>query len=163
MGRRSSTQPSDQIKTRLWSRLIGIVAVIGIVVGVVIAILPSDEQAAEQLVKTASQAFDRRDYAEALRLAEEALSRQPENSQAAIIAGRSAVSLQLFQQALEFFERIPDDGSTEAVEARNASGELLLLGMQRISPAEKQYRRALENIRTVALGPGRRVTGGNWT
>ncbi len=57
--------------------------------------------------------------------------------------GRHAQQMRRFEDALAYFQRVGDDGSSAAVTARCAAGDLLLLDLKRPSEAEAQFRRAV--------------------
>ncbi|MBT6153306.1 MAG: tetratricopeptide repeat protein [Planctomycetaceae bacterium] len=140
----TATQPLSSHHNRRRFLLFGLLVAAVASVVVAISVLSKNDVPAEELLQAGTQAFDRGDYNVALASAVEVLAVQPKNAQAALLAGESAAGLQRFDEALEYLERLPDDGSAEAVSARCAAGKLLLLGMQRLSPAEQQFRRALD-------------------
>ncbi|MBW3543354.1 MAG: tetratricopeptide repeat protein, partial [Planctomycetes bacterium] len=98
---------------------------------------------AEGQFRSATEAFKRGEYALAEDLAASAFSRSTDPA-AALLAARAAAKQRRFEQALAHYELIGDDGSAEALAARTEAGDILLLELKRLSPAEEQYRRALE-------------------
>ena len=104
-----------------------------------------------EIVAEGARVLEKGDYSAALAMAEEALENDSNDPAALLLAAQSAVGLEEFDAALEFLDRIGDDGNSRAVEARILSGELLLMQFQRLSAAEDQYRRTLTQDETNPL------------
>ncbi len=100
------------------------------------------ERADRRLVR-AHVAMARGDYETAARIAEEMLRDGPSHP-VLLLAGAAAQQQQQFIRAAEFYARIPDDGSREAVQARCAAGEMFLTATLQVSKSEEQFRRALQ-------------------
>ena len=96
-----------------------------------------------RLLQEGRRAFAQRKFRAAERAAARVLSRDPRSAAALLLAGQSARKLGRDAAAVGYFERIPDDGSVEAVSARCEAGDLLLLEMKHLSEAEEQFRRAI--------------------
>ncbi len=97
----------------------------------------------ESLIDEGRAALERREFPVAAELAAAALERAPESNDALLLAGHVAAAEGEFPKCLQYLERIPDDGSRAAVDARCFAGDVLLLHFKRLSAAETQYRRAL--------------------
>lgn len=96
-----------------------------------------------ELVEQGRKQLEKRKFSAALELAEQALRRSPESHEALVLAGQVAAARGKFSDCLDYLERVPDDGSQAAVDARCLAGDLLLLHFKRLSAAESQFRRAL--------------------
>lgn len=70
-------------------------------------------------------------------------SRKKPSGKALLLTAQAAVNEGRFADALRQLDRIPDDGSAEAVAARCLAGEVLLTGLRRLTAAEQEFRRAL--------------------
>ncbi len=81
-------------------------------------------------------------YAEAERCAKDVLKRNPRSSLALLIAGNAAIRMERSDDAIRYFQRVPDDGGAAAVQALYQAGErLMATGHAR--RAEEQLRHAL--------------------
>lgn len=121
----------------------------------------------DRLLRAAQRAFSTRDYRSAERTAQRILERDPRNGTAALLAGRAAEAQGRFDMALEYFERVPNDGSALAVSARCHAGDLLASKLKRLSAAIAQFRLALDQDPDNALANERLayllgLAGSNW-
>lgn len=96
-----------------------------------------------ELLIQSRAAFTRRNYAEAEKLATRLLALSPQNSQALVLAGDSAARQQQFHRALDYYERIADDGSAEAISGCLSAG-LVYRELGLVSEAEDRFRRVLK-------------------
>ncbi len=140
--RSDSTAPreSDPVFRR---RSLAAVVVVIAAVGTALFLAGQDEPISV-LLERGHSAFVEGDLPEARDCAERILSRNPEHVQALHLAGRCALESGKFEEALELFNRIPDDGSIGSVQARCFAGEVLSEHQPRLSEAESQFRRALQ-------------------
>ncbi|MDP6720571.1 MAG: tetratricopeptide repeat protein, partial [Pirellulaceae bacterium] len=95
------------------------------------------------LIEQGRDKLNRREFPAALELAEQALRRSPDSNEALLLAGHTAAAMGEFSDCLAYLERVPDDGSSPAANARCFAGDVLLLHFKRLSAAESQFRRAL--------------------
>lgn len=121
----------------------------------------------DRLLRAAQRAFSTHDYVSAERAAQRVLERDPQNGTAALLAGRAAEAQGRFDVALEYFERVPNDGSSSAVSARCHAGDLLASKLKRLSAAIAQFRRAFDQEPDNALANERLayllgLAGSNW-
>lgn len=70
------------------------------------------------------------------------LDRQPGSVQALVLAGRIAAARRRFEEAVGFYDRVPDDDSDQARLARCGAGRILLDDLKQMSAAEKRFRQA---------------------
>ena len=111
--------------------------------GLAIALIRPQE-AIQNLLDRGQEAFVAGDVGQAQQLAERILRRNPQHVQALHLAGRCADAAGDYGRALEFFQRIPDDGSIGAVQARCMAGDLMIERVPALSAAESEFRRALQ-------------------
>ncbi|MBW3542002.1 MAG: VCBS repeat-containing protein [Planctomycetes bacterium] len=97
-----------------------------------------------ELLEQAQAELARSRYARAEELARRALDRRPRWSAALLVAGEAATRLRRYEEALGYYARIDRDGSHQASVGFWAAGELHF-HLGRLSEAEHQFRRALEN------------------
>lgn len=114
-----------------------------VAISLVVVVFAWSRDATALLVQQGDEALARGELRKAKSLAHQALKKDPESDAVSLLAGRVAVSLNRPQEALEYFERIPDNGSEEAKSARRLSGDVFLFGLLQLSNAEGQYRRLL--------------------
>lgn len=88
-------------------------------------------------------AFDRGEYESALATTEDVLERHPAHGEAAFLAGRASVKLGKLEDAVEYFDRVPEDDESNYLPAQLAAGEILLFKLQKLSEAERRLRNAL--------------------
>jgi len=97
----------------------------------------------DRLLREASRALYFEDFPAALRLADTFLKDSPSNRHALLIAGQASARLHESEQAVEYFDRIPDDGSPESVLALAGKGERFM-HLGRVRDAERALRAAVE-------------------
>lgn len=137
-----STEPNHfgRSKTRRAAALLAVIALC-IVVGI---FRTTGRPDVDRLVTLADDSLRKGDAETALEFAERALKHEPDSGQALIIAGRASKALGRTRQSIDFYRRIPDGGSSDAVEARIECGDALLTEFRNLSSAEDHYLRALE-------------------
>ncbi len=96
-----------------------------------------------QMLTRAQAAAARGNHAEAERIASGISDDVHCGGSALLIAGEAALRLRRYTDAVAWLNRIPDDGSPTAVEARCLTGDILLNGLERLTDAEHQLRQAL--------------------
>lgn len=127
---------------RLWrGPVVGLTVLL--LAGGVGALLWNNARDPSQELRQARRAFRAGRFAEAERLADGLLSDEARSAPAALLAGRSAAKGGHVARALRDWDRVPDDGSAEAVAARVESGDLLLRERKQLSAAERAFRRAI--------------------
>lgn len=114
-----------------------------LVVIAVAAALWNGHQPTGELLQQASLALEQQEYAAAESFANQVLSRDAASVPAALLAGRAAAQQNRHADALEYWNRIPDDGSSEAIAARTEAGDVLLVQLKQPSAAEREFRRIL--------------------
>ena len=97
----------------------------------------------EKLLIQAKVALAKGDYATAEREALEVLDRLGTHGEALLVAGQAAAGLGDLTKALQYFDRISDDKTQIAVQARFMAGDLLLLKSHELTRAEQQFQRAV--------------------
>lgn len=122
-------------------RLLRTVLCLGIA-GCISYSLWSDARSPDKLIKQAKAAFAQQDFETAEKFASLVLKQLPNSTEAALLAGRAAAGRKQFEAAHGYFERVPDNGSRQAVTARSESGNIMLLELKRPTSAEELYRRA---------------------
>ncbi|MFG0335409.1 MAG: FG-GAP-like repeat-containing protein [Maioricimonas sp. JB049] len=97
-----------------------------------------------QSVWRAAYALHCHDFAEAERLAEQALEAAPDCYAAAVIAGDAAAALHEHDRALSWYRRVPQDGSALSVRAQAGIGERLYIQAD-LAGAEQSFRHVLDH------------------
>lgn len=97
----------------------------------------------DDLMKQGRTALERQDYENAAEYARRALARDGTSNDALLLAARTAAAVGRVRECLRYYDKIPDDGSPQAVAARTETGDLYLFGVRNLSAAEAQYRRAV--------------------
>ena len=118
----------------------GVLAAVAALIGAAYWLTSDDT---EFLLQQAETAFANADFHEAESIALSAWSRDKGSMRALVLAGQAAAARDDHEKALEYFERIPDDGSPFAKTARYLSGEILLMKLNRLSDSERLFRRAI--------------------
>lgn len=98
---------------------------------------------AEELRAEADRALRLGNYEGALRLAARVPEQSPHYAAARLIAGEAATKLDRFEEALEHYWAVPDDGSPASATALYCTGDLLF-HLGKAGEAEQAYRRVLE-------------------
>ena len=99
---------------------------------------------ASELLAKGRAAIDKEDHRTAHKYADVLLERDPNSSEALLLAGQASAGQDRYQEALAYCARVPDDGSPTAVEARCYAGDILLVQMTNLPRAEEQYLRAVD-------------------
>lgn len=74
----------------------------------------------------AKRAFQQGDHDLALSICKELLEKQPDAPNLLLIAGESSSKLKQYEQAISFYDRVPDSARSDAASARWAAGEVTL-------------------------------------
>lgn len=93
-------------------------------------------------IEDARTAFDRGEFMVAQGIAEQVLEHDPASRKALVLAGRAALEQQRFKTALNYFDRLNDDGSVESTTALVVSGQTAIQ-LGRLRDAEDYFRRVL--------------------
>ncbi len=96
----------------------------------------------DQLVQQAQAQLAQGHHQQAKDLADKALSRAPDSATALLIAAEATTKLGRYDEALQFYERIPNEGVAESAAGLFGSGELLR-HQGHLSSAEERFRHAL--------------------
>ncbi len=137
-----STQSRLSAELR-WKTFCSVVLVFLLVCGLGFAIFQGLHHDSKTLLQNAQRDFLRGDYQNAEQNAAIVVSRDPDATKAALLAGNAAVKLNRATAALEYFASVPDN-SPEGVEARCGAGDVFLLGLKQLSAAEEQFQRAYQ-------------------
>ena len=140
---------------------------VAILLGVAFAISPLVMQSRhDRLIHAAAIAWDDQRFGDALKLAEDALREQPNSPEALVMAGESSVRIADPKAGLEFFRRVPTDGSATGLQAVfGRSKRLYRLG--RLTEAEAGFRETLKTDpahlgANQLLGMTLQVQGRSW-
>lgn len=134
-----SRDPAAAARRRWGAAVVLLLAAIGLGIAMI-----RPQESIQNLLDRGQEAFVAGDIGHARQFADQILSRNPEHVQALHLAGRCADAAGDYEQALVFFQRIPDDGSIGAVQARCMAGDLMIDRVPALSEAESQFRRALQ-------------------
>jgi tetratricopeptide (TPR) repeat protein len=104
-----------------------------------------DFTSSTQLFREAKTAMAKGDWPLAEKLALRLASRPSQNAAGNLLAAEVATKLNRLQDAIEYYAKIPDDGSTESVQAQLATGDLLFSKLSDLSGAERAYRQILNH------------------
>jgi tetratricopeptide (TPR) repeat protein len=96
----------------------------------------------DALVGEARQALRERKYEQVEGLCQRALVRDPRSSAALLLAGEAAKRLGRTDDAVAYYDRVPEDDREQAALARLAAAEILL-GVNRAAASEHQLRASL--------------------
>lgn len=99
-------------------------------------------RSSEELIADARAALAQGEFGDAETLAQQALARDPSDIAALLVAGEAAARQERVSDAIAYLDRIPDDGSPDAIAARGAAGELVLRKSGDVPQAERLFRRA---------------------
>ncbi len=91
----------------------------------------------------ARSALQRGDYARTLEICQQLLLSDSERTNLLMMAGESASRLQLYGEAIDYYDRVPDADAQQAAIARWAAGEIHL-HLRNMSPAIEAMQRSLE-------------------
>ncbi|MGE0608877.1 MAG: FG-GAP-like repeat-containing protein [Pirellulales bacterium] len=103
---------------------------------------PGDRRSEEAGLAQAEMALRTGNFEQAIQAARDVLRHAPQSSAALSIAGQAAGKAGRSEEALRFFEQVPDDGSQASVEGICLRGEMLMF-LSRFTEAEQQFLRAL--------------------
>ena len=102
------------------------------------------QNAPEQLLQKAHKEYLQKNYPEAQQIAAQLIEHQEYTIPATMLAAEAAEAQGKFAEAVVYYNRIPDSEKREAIKARGKAGELLLLKLKVLSPAEKEFRELLK-------------------
>ncbi|MFV2066671.1 MAG: FG-GAP-like repeat-containing protein [Pirellulales bacterium] len=142
------TPPSTPKETRRRSvaRLlvwcgIALFLVVAIVLPLALLTAPSPEQ----LLDEAQFALSLQDYETAERLATQVLVKDRQSLSALLILGDAAARQERWEDAVAYWDQIPDGSGPEGTAGLYAAGRVLLYELHRARQAELRFRRALNN------------------
>ena len=135
-GNRPAGQPSGR-------RVVAVFIVSAIVLVLAAFVYWARTPSTDELLRAGRQALARNDFRSAADFARQILDIDTSSKPAMFLAAESARRAGRFEEALAQYEKIPDDATAEAVRARVTAGEILLQQQKRLTPAERQFRRAL--------------------
>lgn len=98
----------------------------------------------DRVLKTAREALLRKDYHQTQELAEQLFAHDEYVNQAAFLAAEAAEAQGDFEQAVLFYDRVSDSNKKDAIKARSKAGEILLVKLKKLTPAEEQFRHLLK-------------------
>ena len=101
-------------------------------------------ESTEKLLESARKSFRRNEFEEALQFTRDILKREPDNSDARWIAGRSGMRLKQYSEAVHDLNLISHD-SPQGVEARLLAAEILHYHLYLFDEAELAYRAVLQH------------------
>lgn len=137
--------PAEPEMRRRGSRRRVLIVLLLVPTAAVIGLLTARQgRSPERLVQEARGALQERRYADAGRLARQALAIEPDSPGALLTAGLAAERLSEWREALGYYGRVGDDDRDAAAEARRRAGDVLLLQLHALSAAEREFRRVLE-------------------
>jgi tetratricopeptide (TPR) repeat protein len=113
-------------------------------VGLAVWYLRGNSERTGRLLREARRAVTLGEYARGEELARRILAWSPRDGWALLIAAEAAIQQGHRDAALEYYLRIPDDGSEESISGLFGAGELLCHA-GRLTAAEAKLRRALEH------------------
>lgn len=96
----------------------------------------------DALLARSQQALAQREYERAEELCRRVLIREPQSSAALLLAGEAAIKLGRPDDAIDYFDRVPDEDSQRAATARLKAAEIML-GDNRAAAAERKLLSAL--------------------
>ena len=97
-----------------------------------------------QLLIKANKALLQKKYLNAQQLAERLLDHKEYANQAAFLAAEAAEAQGNFEQAVKFYDRVPNSKKTDAIKARGRAGEILFMKLKSLSRAEIEYQQLLK-------------------
>jgi tetratricopeptide (TPR) repeat protein len=127
--------PNRRAKSWFWSA-----AVLVCVVSAVLLVARLRRPKVAELMQQAKTAFLIEDYGTALDFANQALDLDPGSVDALLVAGASAASREDFTQAVEFYDRLPDEPNPQVANGRAIAANLVLFNLGRASEAERRFR-----------------------
>jgi len=103
------------------------------------------QPSAQELLNEAKLALARRNLNTAEQRVSALLTIEPHSNSGLLLAGDIEVQRGDSEKAIGFFDRIPNNGTPEAILARCNAGELLLTQKRFLSQAEAQFRHAVDH------------------
>ncbi len=131
-------------KNRRRFLLAGIVLLIGGMAVGVFFFFPRPSSNLQELTNQAQSAYAASRFDDALRLAQDVLKTEPEHSLALLLAGRSLVQMNRFDEALSYLDRVPRTDPGVFSQAQISAGELLLLDKRSLSEARRRFEARLK-------------------
>jgi tetratricopeptide (TPR) repeat protein len=114
-----------------------------VILGAIVSVRPVLFPGRQRPLYAAASAYVHGRHAEAERLAQEYLQQVPDSSPALLIAGEAAVKLQEDARALDYFSRVPQDGTAYGLRALFGRAQRLLRA-GRAREAEESLRRVVQ-------------------
>ena len=122
----------------------GVLTLCLIVVGILICFWPTwSRSSTDQKLREASLAYSFGLHSQAIELAEAVLRDQPESAHALLIAGESSAAVHQPEQAIAYFQRVPDLDHASWLQAQFGQAERLLW-RGNAHDAERLFRRVLQ-------------------
>lgn len=97
----------------------------------------------KRILERANDAYLHKNYLSAQKLSELIVDDKEYGVQASLIAARAARVQGDFEQAITFYNRIPETPKSIAIKARSEAGTILLMDLKSLSPAEKEFHKLL--------------------
>ena len=91
---------------------------------------PARSEGTNKLLEQARMALSRKDYSEAEKLARRCIQIDPESATAFHLAGQAAAHQEKFQAAVDYYDRMPNDGSSDYVRRSRGSRQYLAMEAQ---------------------------------
>lgn len=112
--------------------------------GVVAWVIARDSTPIAELQEQARIAFEKHEYEKALTLSRRILEKRPHDADTLLLAGFSSKEMGHDDKAISFWNEVPRDATEGYVEARIATGKLLLFDKFHLSQAMKRFHEVLE-------------------
>lgn len=128
--------------------LFGLIAFACIAVGVPVYLLFFAQPPINELLDSATTAFEKREYTNAEDFAARVLKREADNSRALLIAGKSAEKLERPQDAVEYFAGVTDQDPDQLKQALQRSVGILFYKLGRLSDAENAQQQLTDLTQT---------------
>jgi tetratricopeptide (TPR) repeat protein len=126
--------------------LLGIALVtLVLVVGVLYALRQHAATQPDRLLTEARHALGEKDYKAAEQLANQVLAREEQTVAALLIAAKAAVGQEKLDDAIAYWDRLPDDCGKSGAEGLLEAGKVLLDKRHLATEAERRFRRAVHN------------------
>ncbi len=124
--------------------VVATVAALMVVAGLLFAVRTYLADRPEQQLARARQALADENFGEAQELAKQVLQRDPRSAAALAMAAEAAVGQERFDDAIAYWDRIPEGSGQVGADGLCDAGELLLDRLHLASEAERRFRRAIE-------------------
>ena len=125
-------------------RLFVMLAVAAVALGLTWALYFTRAPSADELLKRGRVALAKNDFRAADDFARQLLDANATFEPAILLAATAAERSGRLDDALAYYNHIPNGSPPASVRARIAAGEILLQQQKRLTPAEQQFRRAVE-------------------